>query len=174
MLVICGPEQKGSIGLVCARHLRMFVSKTHRRWRWIITIQLKWKKSDSPLCCTNRQECFQALMCYRVSFSSCRRLRAVITLPSLQDYSDRHDIMLLSLPLRLPSTRFASAAAVWCHDHYVCHTLTAYPVLRRVTQTLQIDCSGGKGLGQSLDLNGNTFYHMCSTRHINKRVNSLD
>uniref|UniRef100_A0A3P9HGE6 ApoA-I-binding protein 2 n=1 Tax=Oryzias latipes TaxID=8090 RepID=A0A3P9HGE6_ORYLA len=24
VLVICGPEQKGSIGLVCARHLRMF------------------------------------------------------------------------------------------------------------------------------------------------------
>ena len=27
VLVICGPEQNGSIGLVCARHLRMFVSK---------------------------------------------------------------------------------------------------------------------------------------------------
>uniref|UniRef100_A0A3Q2XLD8 YjeF N-terminal domain containing 3 n=1 Tax=Hippocampus comes TaxID=109280 RepID=A0A3Q2XLD8_HIPCM len=26
VLVICGPEQNGSIGLVCARHLRMFVS----------------------------------------------------------------------------------------------------------------------------------------------------
>lgn len=27
VLVICGPDQNGSIGLVCARHLRMFVSK---------------------------------------------------------------------------------------------------------------------------------------------------
>lgn len=27
VLVICGPEQNGSIGLVCARHLRMFVSE---------------------------------------------------------------------------------------------------------------------------------------------------
>lgn len=26
VLVICGPDQNGSIGLVCARHLRMFVS----------------------------------------------------------------------------------------------------------------------------------------------------
>ena len=27
VLVICGPDQNGSIGLVCARHLRIFVSK---------------------------------------------------------------------------------------------------------------------------------------------------
>lgn len=27
VLVICGPDQNGSIGLVCARHLRMYVSK---------------------------------------------------------------------------------------------------------------------------------------------------
>lgn len=27
VLVICGPDQNGSIGLVCARHLRMFVSQ---------------------------------------------------------------------------------------------------------------------------------------------------
>ncbi len=27
LLVVCGPEQNGSIGLVCARHLRMFVSR---------------------------------------------------------------------------------------------------------------------------------------------------
>lgn len=31
VLVICGPEQNGSIGLVCARHLRMFVSKLRHR-----------------------------------------------------------------------------------------------------------------------------------------------
>lgn len=29
LLVVCGPEQNGSIGLVCARHLRMFVSIEH-------------------------------------------------------------------------------------------------------------------------------------------------
>lgn len=32
VLVICGPEQNGSIGLVCARHLRMFVSIPY--WTW--------------------------------------------------------------------------------------------------------------------------------------------
>lgn len=26
VLVVCGPEQNGAVGLVCARHLRMFVS----------------------------------------------------------------------------------------------------------------------------------------------------
>ena len=25
-LVVCGPEQNGAVGLVCARHLRVFVS----------------------------------------------------------------------------------------------------------------------------------------------------
>lgn len=29
LLVVCGPEQNGSIGLVCARHLRIFVSIEH-------------------------------------------------------------------------------------------------------------------------------------------------
>lgn len=33
VLVICGPEQNGSIGLVCARHLRMFVSKPCWTWK---------------------------------------------------------------------------------------------------------------------------------------------
>lgn len=26
VLVVCGPEQNGAVGLVCARHLRVFVS----------------------------------------------------------------------------------------------------------------------------------------------------
>lgn len=34
-------------------------------------------------------------------FSSCKRLGAVIPLPSLQGHSDSHDIMLLLLPLKL-------------------------------------------------------------------------
>lgn len=29
VLVVCGPEQNGAVGLVCARHLRVFVSSMH-------------------------------------------------------------------------------------------------------------------------------------------------
>lgn len=31
VLVICGPEQNGAIGLVCARHLRIFVSINNKQ-----------------------------------------------------------------------------------------------------------------------------------------------
>lgn len=37
VLVICGPEQNGSIGLVCARHLRMFVSEHKEFSRSVMT-----------------------------------------------------------------------------------------------------------------------------------------
>lgn len=39
LLVVCGPEQNGSIGLVCARHLRIFVSTGNREGRddgWMV------------------------------------------------------------------------------------------------------------------------------------------
>ncbi|KAM4888142.1 yjeF N-terminal domain-containing protein 3 isoform 1-T1 [Thomomys bottae] len=38
VLVVCGPEQNGAVGLVCARHLRVFVSRRlprgGRGWGW--------------------------------------------------------------------------------------------------------------------------------------------
>lgn len=44
-------------------------------------------------------------------FSSCKRLQAVIPLPSLQGHSDSHDIMLLLLSLKL-SVSYARSATI--------------------------------------------------------------
>lgn len=46
VLVICGPEQNGSIGLVCARHLRIFVSK-------LLDMKTAFQRSKVPLIFNN-------------------------------------------------------------------------------------------------------------------------
>ncbi|XP_030583307.1 yjeF N-terminal domain-containing 3 isoform X2 [Archocentrus centrarchus] len=40
VLVICGPDQNGSIGLVCARHLRMFVQLINDAYNLVIDAML--------------------------------------------------------------------------------------------------------------------------------------
>ncbi|MGH0177979.1 UNVERIFIED_CONTAM: hypothetical protein FKN15_076366 [Acipenser sinensis] len=50
VLVICGPEQNGSVGLVCARHLRIFLCQIHeshkesqeRRAESVLSVVLFW------------------------------------------------------------------------------------------------------------------------------------
>lgn len=119
VLVICGPEQNGSIGLVCARHLRIFVSK-------LLDMKTAFQQSKVPLIFNNTtndplQNTLRSLLSdlsqyiktilqtgdpqglrfTEFHFSSCKCLRAVIPLPSLQGHSDSHDIMLLLLSLKL-------------------------------------------------------------------------
>lgn len=65
VLVICGPDQNGSIGLVCARHLRMFVSK-------LLCTQTAFQPSKShcktqPGATTGEKTILQTLTCIRIN-----------------------------------------------------------------------------------------------------------
>lgn len=119
VLVICGPEQNGSIGLVCARHLRMFVSKPCWTWKelfsrvksfYAVTQQMihgetqsgaNWVIRIGRKICEDNRGPTSSLHFTEFHFSSCKCLKVVIPLRSRQAHSDSHDIMLLLLLLKM-------------------------------------------------------------------------
>lgn len=44
VLVVCGPEQNGAVGLACARHLRVFVSNRAVMWGTEVGLGSRWDR----------------------------------------------------------------------------------------------------------------------------------